>query len=168
MQGLHGETSAATRHRYCGKTIRGRHSISRSCNLIFQSRRKRAFPRRDTPEFCSRSPSEGRGRREGRVPAAPMVTALNGLRNARLDRQVQPRHPDLPCAAVYSLYRALLGEPAFATIARAKLWASRELGACMGAPGPHDFAVRGSCRTSIGTPTSTAFRTTFVTIAIRP
>jgi hypothetical protein len=27
----------------------------------------------------------------------------------------------------------------------------RELGACIGAPGPHDFAVRGSCRSSTGT-----------------
>jgi len=33
----------------------------------------------------------------------------------------------------------------------------------MGAPGPHDFAVRAMCRTSIGTRSSTAFRSTFVT-----
>jgi hypothetical protein len=46
--------------------------------------------------------------------------------------------------------------------------ASLELSACLGAPGPHDFAVRKVRRSSVGTFTSTAFRTTFVTIAIRP
>ena len=62
------------------------------------------------------------------------------------------------------LIRALLGEPAFATVTRAKLFSYlRELGACMGAQGPHDFAVRVCAATSIGTSTSTAFRTTFVT-----
>jgi hypothetical protein len=39
------------------------------------------------------------------------------------------------------LIRALPGEPAFATVTPAKLSASLGLGACMGAPGPHDFAV---------------------------
>jgi hypothetical protein len=34
----------------------------------------------------------------------------------------------------------------------------RQLGACMGAPGPHDFAVRESCRSSIGTLAATATR----------
>jgi hypothetical protein len=70
----------------------------------------------------------------------------------------------LPCAVVYGLYRALPGEPAFATVAAAQpLEPSRRLDACMCASEPHDFAVRGRCRTSIGTTPSTAFRTTFVT-----
>jgi hypothetical protein len=32
----------------------------------------------------------------------------------------------------------------------------RQLSACMGAPGPQDFAVHESCRSSAGTLTSTA------------
>src|ERR1700751_1892898 len=39
------------------------------------------------------------------------------------------------------LIRALLGEPAFATVAFSNLTASLGLSACIGAPGPHDFAV---------------------------
>jgi hypothetical protein len=34
---------------------------------------------------------------------------------------------------------------------------SRKLGACMGAPGPHDFAVRKKCRSSAGTIASGVF-----------
>jgi hypothetical protein len=34
---------------------------------------------------------------------------------------------------------------------------SRKLSACIGAPGPHDFAVRKKCRSSVGTIASTAF-----------
>ncbi|WP_024510176.1 hypothetical protein [Bradyrhizobium sp. ARR65] len=51
----------------------------------------------------------------------------------------------------------------FATVIGASVKHRRQLGACMGAPGPHDFAVRDACRSSIGTITSTAFRSTFVT-----
>jgi hypothetical protein len=39
----------------------------------------------------------------------------------------------------------------------------RELGACMGAPGPHDFAVRECAARPSAHPASTAFRTAFVT-----
>jgi hypothetical protein len=61
-------------------------------------------------------------------------------RRAR-DHRYRRRHSGLPCAVVYGLLRALLGEPAFATVIFAHHLA-RELSACMGAPGPHDFAVR--------------------------
>src|SRR6185437_5589580 len=71
------------------------------------------------------TPSEIRGRRECRVPAAPMVTARKTCAKARVDRQVQPRHPGIPCAVVYGLLRALLGEPDFVvTVASAMTLAS--------------------------------------------
>ncbi|WP_407174942.1 hypothetical protein [Bradyrhizobium sp. STM 3562] len=51
-----------------------------------------------------------------------------------------------------------------ATVVRAMRKAHRrELGACMGAPGPHDFAVRDWGRSSVSTMAATAFRSTFVT-----
>ncbi len=37
----------------------------------------------------------------------------------------------------------------------------RQLDASVGAPGPHGFAVRKTCRSSFGTPASTASRLTF-------
>jgi hypothetical protein len=39
----------------------------------------------------------------------------------------------------------------------------RELGACVGAPGPYDLTVRERCRSSIGISASTAARLAFVT-----
>ena len=75
----------------------------------------------------------------------------------------------LPRAMVLRLIRALPGEPAFATVAFAKrLELPRDLAPALGAPGPHDFAVRVRAARHTAQPTSTAFRATFVTIAIRP
>ena len=88
------------------------------------------------------------GRPGGRMHPGP--PAQKELREAR-GPQVQAVTTGLPCAVVYGLLRALLGEPAcchrrLATSAHhgpvglsAKL---ARLDACMGAPGPHDFAVR--------------------------
>ena len=79
-------------------------------------------------------------------------------------------HSGLPCAMVYSLFRALLGEPVpvcHRQLAQA-FGASAKLGASVGAPGPHDFAVRKSRCSSVSAFTSTASRLTFVTIAIAP
>src|SRR5713226_542297 len=53
-------------------------------------------------------------------------------KNAHTSIQVQRRTSGLPCAMVYGLLRALLGEPgSFATIAREKV-TSHELGASVG------------------------------------
>src|SRR5271169_5274885 len=62
---------------------------------------------------------KNRGRREGRVAAAPGAPAQKKLARAR-EPQVQAVSTDLPCAAVYGLYRALPGEPAFATVVGTK------------------------------------------------
>ena len=59
--------------------------------------------------------------------------------------QVQRRQSGFPCAMGYSLFRALLGDRAFLPPSPAKHFASRELDASVGAPGPHGFAVRDAC-----------------------
>src|ERR1700680_4033683 len=73
-----------------------------------------AFSRRDASEvwanFC---PSEGRGRRESRVHAAPAVSRANTHSKTHTSIQVQRRQSGLPCAVVYGLLRALPGDRAF-------------------------------------------------------
>jgi len=78
-------------------------------------------------------------------------------------------HSGLPCAAVYGLLRALPGEPAFATVARAMpLELRADLAPCLGAPEPHGFAVRLRAARQSAQKASAAVRSTSVTIAIRP
>src|ERR1700751_3438163 len=73
------------------------------------------------PSFASSVTLERRGRREGRVAAAPGGLAQKEFARARRP-QVQAVTTDLPCAMVYGLWRALPDEPAFATVAGAKLF----------------------------------------------
>src|ERR1019366_4658056 len=47
-----------------------------------------------------------------------------------------------PCAMGYGLFRALPGDRAFLPPSLRETFASRELDASVGAPGPHGFAVR--------------------------
>ena len=59
-------------------------------------------------------PSGRRGRREGRVRAAPAVSCANLHKKTHTSIQVQRRHPGLPCAVVSTgLYRALPSDRAF-------------------------------------------------------
>ena len=58
-------------------------------------------------------PSIRRGRRESRVRAAPAVSCANMHKKTHTSIQVQRRHPGLPCAMVYGLFRALPGDRAF-------------------------------------------------------
>src|SRR6476619_8449872 len=65
---------------------------------------------------------------------------------------------------VYDLLRALPGDPGFvATVASRN--DSAKLSASIGAPGPHDFAVRDQLRSSSQAVTSTASHRAFVTCA---
>jgi len=79
--------------------------------------------------------------------------------------QVQRDHSGPPCALVYGLYVLFSvnhcvchrrPRVAFGAI-------SENLAPNMGAPEPHDFAVRGQRRSSVSASTSTAFRSAFVT-----
>src|SRR6185437_3798479 len=62
------------------------------------------------------------------------------LREERVDHRYRRIHSGLPCAMVYGLLRALLGEPACLPPSPARcVKHRRQLGACVGAPGPHDL-----------------------------
>src|SRR4051794_14312996 len=76
-------------------------------------------------------------------------------------------HPAFPAQWLYGLWRALPGEAnSFATVTSRDNPA--KLGASIGAPGPHAFAVRERPRSSVAAFASTASHRTFVTIAIAP
>jgi hypothetical protein len=98
---------------------------------------------RDPKREGARDPQE-RGRGEDRVRAAPAVSCAIVLqKKPHTSIQVKREHPGLPCAMVRRLISCSPWRPGFlATIARKRLWASRELDASVGVSGPHDFAVR--------------------------
>ena len=108
-----------------------------------------------------------RGRRECRAPDAPAVLRAK-MRVARTQVvTVTPETPGIPRAMVYGLFRALPGDrallpPSFRRNNPAHLNAS------VGAPGPHDFAVRFKRARLTAPSASTATRLTSVTIAKRP
>ena len=119
------------------------------------------FSRRDAPEVCINfTLLQNRGRRESRVPTAPTVVRT---KSARVDHRFNRITPAFPARMVYGLLRALLGDraclppsPCGLMIRLEPGWAgciSARLDASIGAPGPHDFAVRDrprqrSCRAS--------------------
>src|SRR4029077_5714785 len=80
-----------------------------------------------------------RGRRECRVKASPMARLQNKKQAAVTTGSAGS--PGIPCAMVLTLIRDLPGEPGFLAPVIARLVTTR-LGASVGAPGPHDFAVR--------------------------
>ena len=82
-------------------------------------------------------PSHNRGRREGRVPTAPMVRVQQKKHAA--EPQVQADHPAFPARWLYGLYVIF---PVTGLVATVACGSSRKLSACIGAPEPHDFAVR--------------------------
>ena len=105
-------------------------------------------------------PPQDRGCRESRMPIAPAVVRT---KSARVDHRFNRITPAFPARMVYGLLRALPGDRAFLppspcglTIHLEPGWAgciSARLDASIGAPGPHDFAVRDrprqrSCRAS--------------------
>jgi len=77
--------------------------------------------------------------------AAPAVSCAQMHKKTHTSIQVQRRQSGFPCAAVYGLLRALLGDRAFLPPSPA---ISRELDASVGASGPHGFAVRIGSRSS--------------------
>jgi len=81
-----------------------------------------------------------------------------------------PKQSGTPCAIGFNgLLRALPGEPGFlATVTPEKRLASHELSASVGAPEPHDFAVRADITRQLMPPRPSHLTATFVTIAIRP
>ena len=81
-------------------------------------------------------PRNRRGRREGRVPTAPMARVQQ---KHAVEPQVQADHPAFPARWFYGLYVIF---PVTGLVATVACGSSRKLSACIGAPEPHDFAVR--------------------------
>ena len=112
---------------------------------------------------------EIRGRGEDRVTAAPGALAPEKLREGRVTTGTADITPAFP-AQWFTAYSVLSPvnqhlPPSFSQ----RLWSfSRQLSACIGAPGPHDFAVRVSAarQSAPSRPPHSASR--FVTTAIRP
>src|SRR5439155_16230883 len=60
-----------------------------------------------------RCPSEGRGRRESRVLSKHPAASHATKKRTSVVTTGSPKQSDLPCAMVYGLFRALLGDRAF-------------------------------------------------------
>ena len=114
----------------------------------------RAYLRDLAACFCASHPiyfppSPIRGRRESRMPIAPAVVRT---KSARVDHRFNRIIPAFPARMGYGLLRALPGDrallppsPSGLTVHLESGWAgciSARLDASIGAPGPHDFAVR--------------------------
>ena len=110
-----------------------------------------ASPRRTAPEFCRlQRPSKNRGRREGRVPAAPMAPCekMHGSGTTGL---ADASRPSLRSGFTASFVLSpVTGLVCHRHLRDAKH--HRKLDASIGAPGPHDFAVRKRCRSSSASP----------------
>ena len=111
--------------------------------------------------------SISRGRREGRVTAAPGALAPKKIAQRARDHRYRRIHSGLPCAMVYGLYalspvnRRLPPSPA------RSFWLRSDL-ARHGRAKTTRFRRPHPRRSSTGTSASTASRLTFVTTAIRP
>ena len=73
------------------------------------------------------------------------------------------KHPAFPTQWFYGLYRALPGDRALLPPSLSRNCVPRNLSASVGAPGPHDFAVRFKRRSSCVASASTASHPAFVT-----
>jgi hypothetical protein len=98
-----------------------------------------SFSRRDASEFFHQfTPIENRGRRECRVRAAPMVRVQQKARGRTTG---SAGAAGIPCAMVLTACFVLSPvRPGFVVTVALRHLAER--GTCIGAPGPHDFAVR--------------------------
>jgi hypothetical protein len=82
-------------------------------------------------------------RAQGRPGAWPTPMAPVRKKCTGQEPQVWPVHPGLPCANGFTAYSALPGDQTLLSPSVVGLIESSNLSASLGAPGPHDFAVRG-------------------------
>ena len=127
------------------------------------------FPRRDASGLCVSFHPLMMQRAQGRPGARctrGLVCKVHKRKRTRAYR-FSGNTPAFPAQWFYGLLRALPGDRAFLppSLCRDN---SAELSASVGAPGPHDFAVRDRPRSSVAAFASTASHRTFVTIASRP
>jgi hypothetical protein len=106
-----------------------------------QPRHVFAISRRITPELMSESCPSRMKRAQGRPGARPHPwPACN--KKARGRTTGTAGSSGLPCAMVYRLIRALPGDHAWLPPSVVGLIETSDFDACIGASGPHDFAVR--------------------------
>jgi hypothetical protein len=123
----------------------------------------RARRRRARPELMQRCPSRSRGRREDRVLSAHPRPVCVGSKHTVVTTG-RAGSSGLPCAMVLTAYIALSpGTGLFCPRHFRENCFPRKLSASVGAPGPHNFAVRNQCRSSRDTTASTASHPAFVT-----
>jgi hypothetical protein len=101
-----------------------------------------SFPRRHCVRALHRNcPSGNRGRREGRVPAAPAAPVHQKARGR--NHRWRRSHPAFPAQWCYGLYALSPGTGlSCPRCPQAAHRAYRKLSLSVGRPGPHDFAVR--------------------------
>src|SRR5579871_2640648 len=108
-----------------------------------QCRHAPAFSRHEMSELCILFRPLARQRAQGMPDAGrtrePCVQKEMHFHARKQDRAAETA--GIPCAVVYGLSRALLGEPGFLPPSSADV-AIRELDPSIGRSGPHAFAVR--------------------------
>jgi hypothetical protein len=116
---------------------------------------------RAMPDAMPSETAEGAGKTG--CPLHPRPTRKKHLRVRALTTGTGGITPAFP-ARWFTTYFALSSvNQLVATVIFARGMPTRRLSACMGAPGPHDFAVHEKHRSSIGLFASTASRLAFVT-----
>src|ERR1700742_2796301 len=108
---------------------------------------------------------------EERVQGKPGAGCTRGSRATKstgVGPQVNRSIPAFPARWCYAFLRALPGDRALLPPSPAAALAARVLSASVGAPGPHDFAVRVTCSRQSHASRPPHLTATFVTIASRP
>jgi hypothetical protein len=117
----------------------GRKSV-RFDQLFKQQTHRRILAAPSAPELCSVSrPRNDRGRKEGRVQAAPMVRVQQKARGRTTG---MAEHPAFPARWAYGLYVISPGTGSLPPSLTMPIREHRNLDLSTGRPGPHDFTVR--------------------------
>jgi hypothetical protein len=125
-----------------------RHSFKTQLLQDTASRSRRRFHARFALSFRPLK-TEGAGNAGCALhPRPPVQQKSTGVSN-----QGYTATAGIPCTMVLRLIRALPGDHAWLPPSPVRRWKRlHDLDACIGAPGPHDFAVRKAARTSAHSP----------------
>ena len=163
---------AARPIRVIASAIHTRHAEERmDCFVAFAPRNDGEHSLAISPRVCARfivnfPPSEDQ-RAQGK-PGAHRTRGPRATKKHAAEPQVQADHPAFPAQWFYGLYVISPGTGLFCPRHLRGNCFLRKLSASVGAPGPHDFAVRFK-RARLASPSaSTAARLSSVTFAKRP
>ena len=111
-----------------------------------------------------------RGRGECRVPIAPAASRGKNKNHTSVVTTGPPESPGIPARGWFLrlISRSPRGPGFFAPVASAMRKHRRQLDTSVGASGPHDFAVRGLHRSSLGATASTASPPALMTLRNAP